>query len=98
MCSPANYALDACMSGHPVVVAVQATVLQLHASDRSKYTTKIPKIYGVYPVPRLAQVMTIDSLTVRVDHSQAEGLLVSGRLRGAAAKGWPGESGSMISR
>ena len=42
--------------------------------------------------------MTIDSLTVRVDHSGADGLLVSGRLTGAAARGWPGESGNIISR
>ena len=77
---------------------LQATMLQLHASDRSKYRSKNPKIYGTYPVPRLAQVMSIDSLTVRLDQSQGEGLLVSGRLLGATAKGWPGESGSMISR
>lgn len=77
---------------------MQATLLQLHATDRSKYNSKIPKIYGCYSVPRLAQVMTIDSLTVRVDHSQADGLLVSGRLTGAAARGWPGESGNIISR
>ena len=80
------------------VVDVQATLLQLHASDRSQYISKNPKIYGTYSVPRLAQVMSIDSLTMRVDHSQADGLLVSGRLMGATAKGWPGESGSMISR
>ncbi len=80
------------------VVDVQATLLQLHASDRSQYISKNPKIYGTYSVPRLAQVMSIDSLTVRVDHSWADGLLVSGRLMGATAKGWPGESGSMISR
>ncbi len=80
------------------VVYVQATLLQLHASDRSQYISKNPKIYGTYSVPRLAQVMSIDSLTVRVDHSRADGLLVSGRLMGATAKGWPGESGSMISR
>ena len=73
-------------------------MLQLHATDRSKYTSKIPKIYGCYSVPRLAQVMTIDNLTVRVDHSQADGLLVSGRLSGAAARGWPSESGNIISR
>lgn len=42
--------------------------------------------------------MTIDSLTIRVDHAQSEGLLVSGRLSGAAARGWPGESGNIISR
>lgn len=77
---------------------VQATLLQLHASDRSQYISRNPKIYGTYSVPRLAQVMGIDSLTVRVDHSRANGLLVSGRLMGATAKGWPGESGSMISR
>lgn len=77
---------------------MQATILQLHATDRSKYNSKIPKIYGRYSVPRLAQVMTIDSLTVRVDHAQGEGLLVSGRLSGAAARGWPGESGNIISR
>lgn len=80
------------------LVDVQATLLQLHASDRSQYISKNPKIYGMYSVPRLAQVMSIDSLTVRVDHSQADGLLVSGRLMGATAKGWPGETGSMISR
>ncbi len=80
------------------VVDVQATMLQLHASDRSQYISKNPKIYGTYSVPRLAQVMSIDSLTVRVNHSRADGLLVSGRLMGATAKGWPGESGSMISR
>ena len=80
------------------VIAIQATVLQLHASDRSKYNNKIPKIYGCYSVPRLAQVTTIDSLTVRVDHSQADGLVVSGRLLGAAARGWPYESGNIISR
>lgn len=80
------------------LVYVQATLLQLHASDRSQYISKNPKIYGTYSVPRLAQVMSIDSLTVRVDHSRADGLLVSGRLMGASAKGWPGESGSMISR
>ena len=80
------------------LVCVQATLLQLHASDRSQYISKNPKIYGTYSVPRLAQVMSIDSLTVRVDHSQADGLLVSGRLMGATAKGWPGESGSIISR
>ncbi|KAL0051145.1 hypothetical protein WJX82_002690 [Trebouxia sp. C0006] len=79
-------------------IATKATLLQLHASDRSQYISKNPKIYGMYSVPRLAQVMSIDSLTVRVDHSQADGLLVSGRLMGATAKGWPGESGSMISR
>ncbi|DBA81627.1 TPA: hypothetical protein ACH3X1_007382 [Trebouxia sp. C0004] len=79
-------------------IATKATLLQLHASDRSQYTSKNPKIYGIYSVPRLAQVMSIDSLTVRVDHSRADGLLVSGRLMGATAKGWPGESGSMISR
>ena len=79
-------------------IAMQATVLQLHASDRSKYNSKVPKIFGCYSVPRLAQVMTIDSLTVRVDHSQADGLLVSGRLLGAAARGWPHESGNIISR
>lgn len=73
-------------------------MLQLHATDRSKYNSKVPKIYGCYSVPRLAQVMTIDSLTVRVDHSQTNGLLVSGRLTGAAARGWPGESGNIISR
>ena len=80
------------------MVDVQATLLQLHASDRSQYISKNPKIYATYSVPRLAQVMSIDSLTVRVDHSRADGLLVSGRLMGATAKGWPGESGSMISR
>ena len=73
-------------------------MLQLHAADKSKYTSKVPKIFGTYPVPRLAQVMTIDSFTVRVDHSQADGLLVSGRLSGAAAKGWAGENGNIISR
>lgn len=80
------------------MIAVQATLLQLHASDRSEYYSKVPKIFGCYSVPRLAQVMTIDSLTVRVDHSQADGLLVSGRLLGAAARGWSGESGNIISR
>ena len=79
-------------------MVAQATILQLHASDRSRYISKNPKIYGKYCVPRLAQLMSIDSLTVRVDHSQADGLLVSGRLLGAAATGWPRESGSMISR
>ena len=79
-------------------IAVQATLLHLHASDRSRYYSKVPKIFGCYSVPRLAQVMTIDSLTVRVDHSQTVGLLVSGRLFGAAARGWPGESGNIISR
>ncbi|KAA6426735.1 MAG: vacuolar sorting-associated 13F-like [Trebouxia sp. A1-2] len=79
-------------------IATKATLLQLHASDRSQYISRNPKIYGTYSVPRLAQVMGIDSLTVRVDHSRANGLLVSGRLMGATAKGWPGESGSMISR
>ena len=73
-------------------------MLQSHASDRSKYNSKVPKIFGCYSVPRLAQVMTIDSLTIRVDHSHADGLLVSGRLLGAAARGWPHESGSIISR
>ena len=79
-------------------VCLQATVRQLHATDKSKYTSKNPQIFGTYPVPRLAQVMTIDSFTVRVDHGRVDGLLVSGRLSGAAAKGWPGESGNIISR
>lgn len=77
---------------------LQVSVAHLHAVDKSKYTTKNPPVYGNHPVPRLAQMMEVESLTVRVDNSQIEGLMVSGRLYGASAKGWSGESGNLITR
>lgn len=74
------------------------TVAQLYALDKAKYHTKNPKIYGNHAVPRLAQIMEIDAVTVRFDQSQAEGWMLSSQLHGASAKGWSGETGNFITR
>lgn len=42
--------------------------------------------------------MEIDVVTVRCDHSQIAGWMLSARLHGASAKGWSGESGNIITR
>ena len=82
------------MSVTATLTAVQASVSKIAILDASVYTKSPPCIWGSWP--RLARQLAVQRLTLRVESSQSDGLMVSGRLQDATADGFPGETGNFI--
>jgi hypothetical protein len=75
---------------------LQGLIGKLALSDRSSYYPSPPRIWG--SLPRLAREFAVEQTAVLIEHSSAQGTILSVQLLGVEAVGFIGDPGSFVRR